>query len=119
MSDKPSIEERFLDFHARNPEVYMHLVRLAREAKERGRTKLGIKQIWEVCRWFVHLETGSDPKLCNDYHARYSRLIMAQEPDLDGMFELRELRSERVKRPKPTPLEVEHDLNWYVSDFIH
>lgn len=87
-----SIQERFVEFHGEHPEVYRHLVRLARVALEKGRTKLGIKMLYEVVRWNVWLETGVKPKLSNSYHARYARLMMIQEPDLDGLFDLRELR---------------------------
>jgi hypothetical protein len=88
-----TIEERFRDFHERNPGVYSTLVRLAREAKAAGYTRIGIAMLYEVCRWQMLL--GSDPnedyKLNNDYRSHYARLIMANEPDLDGIFETRRL----------------------------
>ena len=109
---KRSIDERFAEFHAGSPEVYHHLVRLARQAKDKGRTKLGIKMLYEVIRWYQYLETGTKPKLSNDFHARYARLIMANEVDLYGMFDLRELREHAAK-------DEDQDLAYYVSDFIH
>jgi hypothetical protein len=30
---------------------------------------------------------------CNDYRSRYARLVMQQEPDLAGLFTLRQLES--------------------------
>lgn len=51
--------------------------------------------IWEVMRWQMFLAT-KDPsgfKLNDHYTSRYARLIMKQEPDLDGLFELRALRT--------------------------
>lgn len=45
-----SIQERFQEFHDEHPEVYAHLVRLARTAHDKARTKLGIKMLYEVER---------------------------------------------------------------------
>jgi hypothetical protein len=84
----------FLDFHDRNPDVYDMLVTLCRRAKSRGVTRIGVKRLWEVLRW--ELSLTRDPQenydLNNNYTARYSRLIMALEPDLAGIFETRRLR---------------------------
>lgn len=52
--------------------------------------------VWERARWEFVMGTddqSSDFKLNNNYHSRYARLIMEQEDDLDGFFDLRELRS--------------------------
>lgn len=86
-----SISDKFEQFHTENPRVYTTLVRLAREWINRtGRQKLGIKTLYERARWEIALAT-SDPdyRLNNNYTAYYARLIMHQEPDLDGMFDLR------------------------------
>ena len=85
----------FLAFHEANPEVYAQLVKLARQAKARGRTKMGIGMLWEVLRWHFWLETKGDAefKLNNNHRSRYARLIMGLEADLLGVFETRELRS--------------------------
>lgn len=86
-----SIAERFEIFHRENPHVYRTLVRLAREwVNSTGSRKLGIKSLYEVARWRLAIET-SDPeyRLNNSYTAYFSRLIMRQEPDLDGLFNLR------------------------------
>lgn len=81
---------RFALFHAANPHVYDHLVRLARQGKRSGAARLGIGQLFEVLRWRYMLATrGDEFKLNNDYRAPYARLIMEREPDLDGVFELR------------------------------
>lgn len=88
------IDSAFIDFHRANPHVYDALVRLAKQAAAAGRTKVGMKMLFEVLRWEQFLVT-SDPdfKLNNNYTARYARLIMEQEPELAGIFEVRSLRS--------------------------
>ncbi len=53
-----------------------------------------MKMLYEVTRWEFWLATESDDefKLNNNFTAYYARLIMEQEPDLAGMFELRKVR---------------------------
>lgn len=92
-----TIQEAFEDFHAENPTVYAALVRLARQAKARGHLRIGIELLFAVLRWERMMGTA-DPsqdhfKLNDHYTSRYARLIMAREPDLDGLFATRTLRS--------------------------
>jgi hypothetical protein len=89
-----SIQARFLAFHEANPRVYELLCRFSRVVVDRGYERVGIKLLWERVRWEVMIETD-DPdgfKLSNDFHSRYARLIMEQEPELAGLFRTRELR---------------------------
>lgn len=89
------LDERFAEFHALHPEVYVELVKRTREALAAapGR-RVGIRMVWERMRWHFHVNGGLDGFKLNDgLTSRYSRLIMAQEPDLAGVFETRELRS--------------------------
>jgi len=91
-----SIEEAFGLFHAENPWVYVHLVKLARDLKQRGHRKIGIAMLFEVLRWSYLMSTSdptSDFKLNNNYRSRYARKIMAEHPDLDGIFETRGLKA--------------------------
>ena len=88
------IERDFRKFHAENPHVYELLCVKAREAKAAGHARYGIKSIFERVRWHYQIELRhlEEPfKLNNNYTSRYARLIMAQEPDLAGFFEIREL----------------------------
>lgn len=86
------IEREFNEFHAQHPEVYMQLVGLARTWKKNGTAKLGIATLFEVLRWNSHLNPERDAgyKLNNNYRALYARKIMEREPDLKGIFEIRE-----------------------------
>lgn len=87
-----SIQQRFERFHEANPHVYRALVGMARDLKHRGRSRIGIGMLYEVLRWHYAMATGgSDFKLNNNYRSRYARLIEAQEADLAGVFEKREL----------------------------
>jgi hydrogenase maturation factor len=93
------IEQAFMEFDTENPEVYKQLVRLARQWKAAGKAKLGIKTLFEKLRWEWHVAglTESDGyKLNNNFTALYARKIMKNEADLDGLFEIRSLASERA-----------------------
>jgi hypothetical protein len=83
--------EKFLRFHENNPAVYAEFIRRARKAKARGFTYLSARDIWGVMRWTSAF--SGDPqetyKLNNNYSPFYSRLAMAQEPDLAGFFRTR------------------------------
>jgi hypothetical protein len=94
VNDESAAERRFREFHRDNPEVYQELMVLVRQATARGRKKIGIKMLWEVVRWNRFLLTTDEKyKLNNNYHSRYARLIMDNEPGLRGIFETRELKS--------------------------
>jgi hypothetical protein len=91
-----SNQERFDWFHANNPHVYRNLRALALAMKtKRGKKRVGIKMLYEVLRYQYDIHTAGEEefKLNNNYTAYYARLLMAQEPDLAGLFEVREIRS--------------------------
>lgn len=89
-----SLQERFEAFHAANPWVYRRLVEMSRAWKRRGRSRIGIAMLIETLRWqYGMMTTGDEFYLNNSYRSRYSRMIMANEDDLDGFFSTRELRS--------------------------
>lgn len=82
---------QFLAFHARYPEVYEALVDLAFERYDAGHEKCGMRLLYEVARWRLSLRVqGGTYKLNSDYVPYYSRLIMADHPELQGFFTLRE-----------------------------
>lgn len=85
----------FAIFHTKHPEVYINLVKLARDLKARGHAKGGIGMLWEVLRWqwFMTRDADEDFKLNNNYRSHYARFIMDNEADLKGFFDLRELRA--------------------------
>lgn len=90
------IDARFQEFHKNNPVVYGTLVGLVRKAVDSGKNRIGIKMLWEVLRWELWIKTNGtelDFKLNNNYTSRYARLIMKNEPELKGIFELRGLRT--------------------------
>ena len=91
------LEEKFLEFHAKHPEVYAALSRFAHQWRDRKGpdARLGIKMVIERVRWELALGARDEtPRLNNNHSAFYARLLMAQEPALEGMFMLKKQRYE-------------------------
>lgn len=99
LATKPAtIDERFDIWIAANPEVLEGFVRLAQQAKDAGRTRIGAKLICEVLRWETLIRGdaevfGDDAgfKLNNVYVSRLARLAVKQHPDLEDLFAFRRL----------------------------
>lgn len=81
---------RFARFHEQNPHVYETLVWLARKGRRAGAKRLGAKQLYEVCRYELMIQSNGKPyKLSNSFTAPYARLVMQTNPDLRGIFVIR------------------------------
>jgi hypothetical protein len=92
---KLTMEQRFERFHANNPAVYSNLVKLARDCRRnRPERVIGIQMLFEVLRWnyFINVNSEEEYKFPNEFAAGYSRLIMKQEQDLDGIFKINKSR---------------------------
>ena len=91
-----TIRHDFEIYHEQHPEVYAHLVALARQWHRATRKKIGIATLYERLRWEYGI-TGRDQhgfKLNNNYRAYYARLIMEENPDLAFMFDLRKVKDD-------------------------
>lgn len=88
-----ALDDQFDAYVRDHPHVYEAMVRLARQAKDAGRTRIGAKALWERMRWDLWIATGKTPQLDNNMVSRMARLIAQREPDLAGLFTFRELRS--------------------------
>ena len=89
-------EERFQTFHLQHPEVYKTICDKARILKRRGVTHYGVFALINVVRYHSDVSTDKTQpwRLNNNYAPYYARLIMRQEPDLQGFFELRTMKGE-------------------------
>lgn len=92
------LEREFRQFHHAHPEVYDAIVDLARQWRRRGRDHWSMNGIFAVLRFQSRVgdRTGDGFVLNNNHRSFYARLVMANEPDLDGIFRLREQRHKLV-----------------------
>lgn len=90
-----NIEQDFWRYDREHPKVYKKLVNLARQVKAAGFDHYSMDALAHRLRWHYDVEKkAEEPFKFNDhYTAFYARLIMAREPDLSNLFELRKQRS--------------------------
>ena len=88
------LETQFWKFHREHPEIYALLKRFAREWNR----PCGIGLLWERLRWEIGIQTGEQPSLNNNHRAYYARLLML-EPELKGLFKLRQQRVQATFGP--------------------
>ncbi len=91
---RQTLQERFEAWVKDNPEMVNLFLCYARQAKTAGLHHYGVKAIAERVRWHVEVETkGEVWKMNNNYPSRLARLLVRRDPSLDGLFEMRKLRS--------------------------
>lgn len=89
-----SLDTRFRNWLTANPHVLDAFIGLALQAKRTGRQRIGAKLIVERLRWEYMIQTGGDDfRLNNNYTSRLARAAVGQRPELEPLFEFRELRS--------------------------
>jgi len=91
---KPTIQEKFEKYHAKNPDVYRLFLHYAHEAKGAGFTQYSAWAIMNRIRWHhnVNSPQKSEFKISNDYIAWYARKAMADRPlSFKGFFKVKKL----------------------------
>lgn len=85
-----SLDARFLEFHAENPDVLTWLCDEALYLQSAGYKRGSMKMLIERLRWMRYIETKGDIfKINNSYASYYARLAIAVCPTLKGFFETR------------------------------
>ena len=89
-----TLDDKFKRWIEANPHVLRVFIRFALEMKRRGRERIGRQLIVERMRWEWMGKTEEDDfKMNNSYTSRLSRLAVKECPELEGLFEFRELKS--------------------------
>lgn len=92
--NKSDLQFRFLQYHEANPHVYAAVRTVALSLRRKDWRQYGVGACFELLRFHSDVRAISGSwKLNNDYRSRYARLLMEQEPELAGLFQLRRLRS--------------------------
>ena len=90
------IHEKFVEYHEKNPHVLVELMRLADDLWRKGRKRIGLQLLFEVCRYNSMIradDPNSQFKINNNYAAHYARLMLDQRPDWATFIETREIRT--------------------------
>jgi len=94
MNILPPPQDTFSDadfFHMENPQVYHQLRAMALGLLDAGYRHHSIKGLFEVLRYNRKVKTTGKPyKLDNNLTPFYARLLMENEPRLEGFFHTRE-----------------------------
>jgi len=91
--EETTAQRRFLAYHEAHPHIYEAMRASALDLRRRGWKHYGAKSVFEFLRFHTSVQASADYKLNNDYTSRYARLLMEREPELEGMFRTRRLRS--------------------------
>lgn len=84
-------EARFEQFHAENGHVYAMLRDMALALKRAGHKRWGMRNLYEKVRYDLAVQTTDKAPVLNDHFAPYySRKLMAEVPELENFFEIRE-----------------------------
>jgi hypothetical protein len=105
-SGRPPVWERYQTFIKANPHVLEEALHLARGKLAAGAKRIGAKALWEELRTSIRVKKLGSYKLDNDFTALLARDLIAAEPRLAGVIELRE-RKTRIDKAvdQTTPLK--------------
>lgn len=92
----PRARDRFVAFHLSNLDVYAEFEASAIKMRATGRKKYSAWTIIQAIRWGRDVKTqGAVFKINNDHIAFYARLLVHNQPDFDGFFDLRSMKMVR------------------------
>lgn len=92
-AERATIQERWELWERANPWVVPFVEALIRRLLDKGHTRVGLKQCWEVVRYEYGATTGDRFKANNDFTSRAARLILQRHPEWGPFIETRELRA--------------------------
>ena len=88
-------EQKFLEWHGKNPKVYELFKRFTFQAINAGHKHFGGFGIINRIRWQTTVETkGDEFKINNACAAYYSRMFMKDHPQYEGFFRTKKMKDE-------------------------
>lgn len=107
--------EKFLDYHEKNPAVYEHFIKYAKQADEVG-VKFSIYSLRERVRWEMNVtvELVDDFKISNNHTPFYARLLKAQEPKLFEHIKVKKLFAGEGEVVEPKKAEANEKLKVFL-----
>ena len=102
------LERDFLEYHKKNPHIWLLFQNYTQQALKSGQQKFSAKAIFERIRWTLEIET-KDPlgfKLQNSMTAYYARLWQSKYPNKAYFFTTRRTSSEQALQPYQKELRL-------------
>ncbi len=94
--DSPAYKE-FLEYHRKNPNVYIFFKRYALKAIEKGHKHLSADYIFNICRWETQIGDSEDEfRLNNCLKAPYARMFLREFPQHKDFFRIRKSQYDLV-----------------------
>ena len=93
--EEETLDEKFFKYHEANPQVYSLFLGFVKKARSAGHKHYSIDAIMHQVRWHMNVETRDSEgfKMNNNYTSRYARLLVKLQPNLDGFFRNRKLKT--------------------------
>lgn len=88
---KKSLDQRFIEYHQANPEIYDAFENMALKVVNSGRGYFGARFIFQYLRWQTKTAGSGEFKINNNYIARYVRLFEKRNPQHQGFFKTRKM----------------------------
>lgn len=85
----------FKKYDVENPQVWAQFKRFAFEAKEKGFKNYSAKGIFELIRWHTAVHGTGNYKISNNFTPDYARKMMANYPEFEGFFRVKQLKAKR------------------------
>jgi hypothetical protein len=92
---KKTLDEKFFEYHHKNPHIYYLFEKFAREIKRSGQARYSMRTIMHRVRWHIDVDTIGENqfKMNNDYSSRFARLLVRLNPEFAGFFRMRKLKT--------------------------
>jgi hypothetical protein len=90
ITDLNSINGKFLEFHKKNPNIYLMFKSVAYELHLAGETRLGSKYITELMRYKFKVRVN------NLFTSRYARKFVQEFPSYKSLFILKPINEQEI-----------------------
>ena len=87
-----TLQRRFDNYDAENPEVFAAFKSFAQAAKAKGFKKYSAAALFQILRWETSVAGNDAYKINNDYHPYFARKLMATDANFIGFFRLRSVQ---------------------------
>lgn len=88
----------FKKYDSENPQIWEQFKKYSLKTKAKGFKNYSAKGIFEIIRWHTPTQGNDGFKVNNNYTADYARKMMAEFPEFEGFFYIRELKAIRLSK---------------------